>query len=166
MRIHRLLAAFCFAQWISGLVCCVAKEDFVIVVGASGATEYESLFRNWSDRWQVAAEKMRADVHPLGQSMAEGVDGTQSDRGLLIDLLTKRKSELTNDALWIVFIGHGTFQQGIANFNLRGPDISAVTLAEILSASSRPLVVINCSSSSGPFIKGLAGDRSTFSIGL
>ncbi len=159
MRSQWLVIAVCLAQCMSNLVCSEAKEDFVIVVGAPGEVEYETLFLSWSDRWQVAAEKRGANVHQLGSVRAEESEETPSDRQLLSDLLTQTKSEPNDDALWLIFIGHGTFQQGIANFNLRGPDLSAVALAEILSESSRPLVIINCSSSSGPFIKGLSGDQ-------
>ena len=61
--------------------------------------------------------------------------------------------------LWLVFIGHGTFDGRSAKFNLRGPDISAADLAEVLKPCRRPLVVIQCASASGPFLKALFGSR-------
>jgi hypothetical protein len=59
--------------------------------------------------------------------------------------------------LWIVFIGHGTYDGRTAKFNLRGPDISADDLAAALNSCQRPLAVLDCSSSSGPFITALSG---------
>jgi len=58
--------------------------------------------------------------------------------------------------LWLVLIGHGTFDGRSANFNLRGPDISADDLAAVLKPATRPLAVINCASASGPFINALS----------
>jgi hypothetical protein len=60
-------------------------------------------------------------------------------------------------ALWLVFIGHGTFDGRTAKFNLRGPDVSANGLAEWLRPFSRDLVVINAASSSAPFLNTLSG---------
>ena len=61
------------------------------------------------------------------------------------------------EPLWLVLIGHGTFDGHTAKFNLRGPDVSATDLAEWLAEMKRPLAVINCASSSSPFINRLAG---------
>jgi len=55
-----------------------------------------------------------------------------------------------------VLIGHGTFDGKEAKFNLRGPDLSAAELADWLKPVRRPLAVINCASSSGPFINKLS----------
>ncbi len=57
-----------------------------------------------------------------------------------------------------MLIGHGTFDRELAKFNLRGPDISGAELAKQLDAIHRPLIIVNCSSSSGPFINRLSGD--------
>jgi len=54
-------------------------------------------------------------------------------------------------------IGHGTFDGREAKFNLRGPDLSDAELAQWLSPSKRPIVVLNCGSGSGPFINRLSG---------
>ena len=66
------------------------------------------------------------------------------------DLTTSRRSwqeaTRTNSPLWLVLIGHGTFDGQTAKFNLRGPDLSADDLAEWLKPLNRPLAVIDCSS--------------------
>jgi hypothetical protein len=53
-------------------------------------------------------------------------------------------------------IGHGTFDGKEAKFNLRGPDFSAGELADWLKPFTRPLAVIDTSSSSAPFMGKLA----------
>jgi hypothetical protein len=70
-------------------------------------------------------------------------------------MLTSESTQ-TTAALWLVLIGHGTFDGRTAKFNLRGPDISANDLAEWLKPMLRPVVVINTASASAPFLKELS----------
>jgi hypothetical protein len=58
--------------------------------------------------------------------------------------------------LWLILIGHGTFDGREAKFNLAGPDISAKELSARLQAIKRETIVINTSSSSAPFMNELA----------
>jgi hypothetical protein len=57
-----------------------------------------------------------------------------------------------------VLIGHGTFDRDVAKFNLRGPDVSAAELAAWCTEVRRPMIVVNCSSCSSPFLTALAGE--------
>lgn len=57
----------------------------------------------------------------------------------------------------MILIGHGTFDGKVARFNLRGPDVAAGELSEWLKPIGRPIAVINCASSSGPFLNELSG---------
>ena len=66
-------------------------------------------------------------------------------------------TEPPTEAVWLVLIGHGTYDGKEAKFNLRGPDVSDAELAEWLKACKRPLAVIDCSSSSAPFLNRLSG---------
>jgi hypothetical protein len=61
--------------------------------------------------------------------------------------------------LWLVLIGHGTFNGREAKFNLRGPDVSGAELAGWLAARTTPVAVVNCSSCSGPFIEDLSASE-------
>jgi hypothetical protein len=56
-----------------------------------------------------------------------------------------------------VLIGHGTFDGRDARFGLTGPDFTAAELRQWLSPLSRPCVVVNCTSASGPFVETLSG---------
>ncbi len=71
------------------------------------------------------------------------------------DFLAAEPKE-TTAGLWLVLIGHGTFDGREAKFNLRGPDVADRELAEWLRPFTRPVAVVNCASSSGPFVKQLA----------
>jgi hypothetical protein len=65
--------------------------------------------------------------------------------------------------VWLVLIGHGTFDGKTARFNLRGPDVSSGDLNQWLSSAHRNreqpelTAIINCTSASGPFIAELSG---------
>ena len=58
--------------------------------------------------------------------------------------------------MWLVLIGHGTFDGKEARFNLRGPDVSADELALWLKPFRRPLAVIDTASCSAPFLNLLS----------
>jgi len=85
-----------------------------------------------------------------------GKSTTDRDR-LRTSLAEQASATPSREPLWIVLIGHGTFDGKEAKFNLRGPDVSDVELAQWLAAIRRPLVVVNCTSASGPFLSRLSG---------
>jgi hypothetical protein len=58
--------------------------------------------------------------------------------------------------VWLVLIGHGTFDGRQAKFNLRGPDVTPEELAEWCAPVHGPLAIIDCSSASGPFLPRLS----------
>jgi hypothetical protein len=88
----------------------------------------------------------------LGRAAA----GPVSDRDLLRQTLDAEPKEGAGK-LWLVLIGHGTFDGDEAKFNARGPDFSATDLALWLKPFHRPLAVIDTSSASAPFLNRLSG---------
>ena len=126
------------------------KQAVLVVVGAAGTDEYGEQFRTWAGRWQTAAKKGGADFAAIGLTTEE----EKSDR----ELLTAKLIDATPEGpLWLVLIGHGTYDGKTARFNLRGPDISAAELAALVKPLNRPVAVINSTSSSGPFLAELSG---------
>ncbi len=130
-------------------------QSLIVVVGASGNPQFEILFYQWSERWEAAAKQARIPVTVIGRHRGEGpIEVTDYQR--LRDAIQQHEGESRSD-LWIVLIGHGTFDQRVAKFNLRGPDISANELVEWLKPVHQPTAIINCASASGPFIPLLSG---------
>ncbi len=128
------------------------RPNVLVVVGAAGEEAYAPQFREWADRWRTAAEKGKANFEVIGlepEAMAK-------DRDLLQTALKRFEGE-TKTELWIIFIGHGTWDGKVAKFNLRGPDIAATELGDWLAPLTRPIAVINCASASSPFMSSLAG---------
>jgi len=146
---------------VPGEAAAVERADVVLVVGAAGTEEYGRQFDAWADRWQAAAKRGGARVTRIGDGAGggEATDRKQteaeSDRKRLRNRLAALAKE-KDRPLWLVLIGHGTYDGQVAKFNLRGPDVSAAELAGWAEELGRPAVVVNCSSSSGPFLNRLA----------
>lgn len=129
--------------------------SLIVVVGAGGTPQYEISFYQWSERWDAAARQAQMPVTVIGRHRGEGkIEGTDYDR--LREAIRQHEGDSASE-LWIVLIGHGTFDRRVAKFNLRGPDVSADELSEWLKPVRRPTAIINCSSASGPFIPALSG---------
>jgi hypothetical protein len=153
--------SFCILQFLvaaaTGISCattpvpCHAEATMLVVVGAEGAPEYGRQFASWAERWRAIARQADAKLLEVGTQAT----GTSDDRDRLKLLLDDESKDATNE-LWLIMIGHGTWDGRAARFNLRGPDIADTELADMLSPFSRPLVVIDSSASSGPFINRLS----------
>lgn len=135
------------------------KTTIIVVVGAGGTPEYEAEFAKWADLWEKACIKGDIEYTEIGprasQSSINQVAET-NDRTKLQQLLQDEPKQ-SNTSMWLVFIGHGTYDGRSAKFNLRGPDVSADDLTEWLGPFSRPIAVINTASSSAPFLNKLSG---------
>jgi hypothetical protein len=127
------------------------KPTVIAVVGAGGTPEYTAQFVKWAGLWEQACSKGDTRFVAIGLDEVEASD----DRTKLQETLTA-EADRNPAALWLVLIGHGTFDGRTAKFNLRGPDISTDDLAEWLKPVSRPVAVINTTSSSSPFLSKLS----------
>ena len=126
------------------------RPCMVLITGAPGAEEYSEQFQQWASRWEEAAKQSGIEVKRIGASKKATSDRQQLETTL------KQFAVKTNAPLWIVLIGHGTYANKQAKFNLHGPDITAAKLNEWLQPIQRPIALVNCASASGPFINGLS----------
>lgn len=131
-----------------------APPTVVLVQGAPGAPEYAARFSETTTRWQKAAARAHATVFMVGKDNDRARPGDDKSR-LAAELAALAR--VPGGPVWLVLIGHGTFDGRHARFNLRGPDVSAEELARQLAPLKRPLVVVNGAAASGPFAKALAG---------
>ncbi len=122
----------------------------ILVIGAAGEPEYGEQFAASADLWKHAGTNGGFQISVIGENKIE-----TNDLPVLLGALTNELNQSTEE-LWLVFIGHGTYDGRAAKFNLRGPDISAEELAAALKPCKRPLAVIDCASASGPFINALS----------
>ena len=151
----RILATIVFALSICSPEFVHSDEPriaVIVVVGASGEEEFGKQFRAWAARWEAAAKTAKADYSAIGLE-----ETVQPDRELLESrLVTLAKDQSNVESVWLVLIGHGTFDGKTARFGLRGPDIKPAELAAWLKPIAKPVAVIDCTSSSGPFVNELS----------
>ncbi len=147
-------------MWNSAIAICLGlflagseeRPAVLTVVGASGKPEYAADFRHAADQWKAAAAKAGADSIAIGLVAESG----ESDHDRLRSVLVEQ-SKATREPLWIVLIGHGTFDGREAKFNLRGPDVTDLEFSKWLEPIKRPVVVLDCTSASAPFLNRLSG---------
>jgi hypothetical protein len=138
------------------------KNKFAVIISGLGGEEpYSKQFTDWTaqlrralgDQLGFAEENITIfSEKPSGNEQRASADTIrQSFAGL-------RKTLTPDNQLFIFFIGHGSFLDKVAKFNLIGPDLSAGDYAQLINnLPPRNIVVVNMASASGEFIKPLSG---------
>jgi len=131
------------------------QSHLVIIVGLGGEKKYSEAFRAMAVSMVGAAEKKLgmdpAHIVSLGEN-----ESTRESVQKAFREVTFRAAP--GDLVFILLIGHGSFQQGESRFNLRGPDMTAADFVPLLDAlASRTVVFVNTASASGDFVKALMG---------
>jgi hypothetical protein len=138
-----------FLAWKSILACGAVYgqspvSTVVAVTGAVGSAEYGGQFGVWRESWRQLAE--------AGGARWRDLEGEKSE----LEKVLKEEGSVEGGVLWLVLLGHGTFDGETARFNLRGDDLEAPVLAGWLKEIRRPLVVVAGFSASGAFLKPLS----------
>ena len=129
---------------------CWAQKELLVVVGAAGEEEFGKQFEEWSQAFESLKDES------INLTMLNGA-AEKTDRMLLQEQLQTIANDEQTEELWLVLLGHGTFDGNTAKFNLKGPDFSSIELKEWLNFVKQKTVIINCSSCSSPFVKHLSG---------
>jgi hypothetical protein len=127
------------------------RATVIVVSGAPGEAEFLPDLQLQAEVWAKASAQAGAAHVAIGLDEAGSVSDHEKLKQALATELTAGPGEL-----WLVLIGHGTFDGKDAKFNLRGPDLSSSELAVWLKSFQRPLAVIDTTSSSAPFLARLA----------
>ena len=136
-----------------------------VIVGLAGEPEHAELFTRWAGTLLDAAAKLGVeDVIYLAEKPeadAKRVTG-RSTKDEIVKAFDKLATAGEDDVVFIVLIGHGTFDGKVAKFNLPGPDLTPADFEPLLKkVRSRNVVFVNTASASGPFIEALAGSGRT-----
>ncbi len=154
----RLIAAGRCTAVAIGVSCAAAatipatRSTVIVVGGAPGEGEFAADFALQFEAWAKLSTKAGASHLAIGDVLAIGA---VPDRERLKQVL-KSEEKGGPGELWLILVGHGTFDGNEAKLNLRGPDLSATDLAEWLQPFRRPLAIIDTTSSSAPFLARLA----------
>jgi len=137
---------------------CEPPSPVCIVVGASGESDYGTMFHEWGNRWLKSAEGLSPVW--IGEERVKGLEQAgqkPADRDQLRQWIESVESVEKTGTCWLVLLGHGTYDGKEAKFNLRGADVSTQELGNWLKGSKHRWVIAVCASSSGPFLGALAG---------
>jgi hypothetical protein len=131
------------------------QATVIVIAGAPGEAEFQPDFTQQLEAWAKVSAQAKAKHIVIGGAEAEGGAAPNDHDRVKAALAEEPK---TGDAeLWLVLVGHGTFDGKEAKLNLRGPDVSAGELGEWLKPFQRPLAIVDTTSSSAPFLAKLAG---------
>lgn len=122
----------------------------LLVVGSGGTEDYTKEFAEISALWVDAAKKGEAAVEIIGLDPPSGEPPGDAD------VLKQKLAAETSPELWVVLIGHGTFDQREVKFNFRGPDVTDRELATFADAYQGRLALINTASASGSFVRTMS----------
>jgi hypothetical protein len=146
-----LLAVFCaiatplFAQ----------QTHLLVVTGVPGDEEHAKNFEKWATTFIETAKKKEAIPDANITFLADKNATKATVEKAFSDIAAKAKP---TDSVFVLLIGHGSFDGRVAAFNLMGPDLSAADYAKLLSRfTTQKIVFVNTSSSSGEFLKPIAG---------
>jgi hypothetical protein len=130
------------------------RATVIVVAGAPGEQEFEPDFKLQVEAWAAVSQQAAAKHVAIGAE----TDEKKTDRERLKEALEAEAKDGPGE-LWLVLIGHGTFDGKEAKLNLRGPDLTATELAAWLKPFQRPVAVIDTTSSSAPFLAKLAAPQ-------
>jgi hypothetical protein len=144
------------------------NTHLAVIVGLPGDPEHAETFQRWATTLVEAASTLGVARESLiyltekpetAGKLATG-RSSKDEIGKAFAELATRAAE--DDVVFVVLIGHGTFDGKIAKFNLPGPDMTAAEFEPLLKRlRSRQIVFANTASASGPFIEALAGPGRT-----
>src|SRR5204862_6254790 len=96
------------------------KAILLVVVGLSGDPEHAELFKKWGTTMATAAKNVGV---PPDRIIQLGEQSTKVDVEAAFASVAKKTG--TDDVVFVVLIGHGSFDGKVAKLNLKGPDMSA-----------------------------------------
>jgi len=145
----------------------VAAQDayVAVIVGLGGEPEHAETFRRWggslvehaTGRLAIPKERVLYLLEDPQQDVKRAT-GKATKEAIEKGLGAIASAAKAEDVVFIVLIGHGTWDGKVAKFNLPGPDMAAADFAAILARSgTKNVVFVNTASASGPFVEALAG---------
>jgi hypothetical protein len=153
-----------------GVVCAVigllwatplrAENRFALVItGAPGGEAFIATYSTWAQQLSSAlAERLGFPAdHILVLSGTTTIEAQQStQQNVRAALASLRRLVQKDDLLVIVLVGHGSVDDGLAKFNLVGPDLTSEEWGALLADLPGRVVAVNTTGGSFPFLHDLA----------
>jgi hypothetical protein len=154
-----LTAALTLALALMFPAVAAAQQRYAILIsGVSGGEKYAAQQQKW--RTELAAFLTTNFAFPdsnivIVDETSAGTSKATADnvRNLFGDLARRVTRE---DTVFVVLVGHGTYDGIDAKFNLVGPDLTAAEWKSLFDGMAARLVVVNTTESSFPFLEQLS----------
>jgi hypothetical protein len=168
LRFPRAAVSTACALLLAAAPAAAQNVHLAVIVGLAGDPEHAELFQKWgaalveagAKRYAIPRERITYLVDkPAAGSPARG-RSTREEITRAFESLSQ--SAAADDLVFVVLIGHGTFDGRVAKFNLPGPDMTGADFEPLLKRlDPRRVVLVNTASASGPFIEALSGPGRT-----
>ena len=144
------------------------SAHLLVIVGLAGDPEFSEPHSKWgaslvdaaTGRYGIPKERILY-LHEKPETDAKRITG-RSTREEITNAFDRLAGTGAEDTVFVVLIGHGSFDGKVAKFNLPGPDMTAADFAPLLKRlAPRRVVFVNTASASGPFIEALSGPGRT-----
>jgi peptidase C13-like protein len=140
-----------------------------VIVGLAGEPEHAEFFQRWASTLvDGATERLgipRDHIIYLAEQPEKDpkrATGKSTKEEIERAFATLAKNSKADDVVFVVLIGHGTFDGKVAKFNLPGPDMTPANFEPLLkSIPAKHIVFVDTTSSSGPFLEELSGPGRT-----
>jgi hypothetical protein len=161
--------AFLFVAMLAAAPAAAQEVHLAVIVGLAGEPEHRELFQRWastlvdtaSGRLGVSKDHIVYLAEQPEQDPKRAT-GKSTKQEIAAAFGRMAKAAKQDDVVFVVLIGHGTFDGKIAKFNLPGPDMTPADFVPLLkSLPSRQMAFINTASASGPFLAELSGPGRT-----
>lgn len=139
-----------------------AQQRFALIIsGATGGEDYAAQYHAWADALQrTLAERMKVDPKRITILLESDTPEAASTAGNVRRAIASVRQQMSrDDLLFVLLLGHGTFDGVDAKFNLVGPDLEASEWASLLKPLPGHVVVVNTTAGSFPFIERLSGPK-------
>jgi hypothetical protein len=143
-----------------------AQESHLLVItGVAGDEEHSKTFHKWATAMMDAAKKKDgvAEDHITYLSEKPDLDPSHIKARSSRENVEKAFTDIAararpSDAVFVVLIGHGSFDGRQGAFNLPGPDLTPDDFARLLGKlATQRVAFVNTASSSGAFLPTVAG---------
>jgi hypothetical protein len=143
---------FCCVLWA---VPALAQQTHILVItGVPGDEDHAKKFSKWASSFVDAAKKKDAVPEANITLLADARATKEAVEKAFSDIAARAKA---TDTIFVLLIGHGSFDGRVASFNIPRADLTATDYAKLLSRfTTQHVVFVNTASASGAFLQPLA----------
>lgn len=143
------------------------KVFLLVVVGLAGDPEHAKTFHAWGNKLAEASERLGVPAERFVYLLDAPTPEDRTPNGPATrDAVTQALEGFAaqagpDDLVFVTLIGHGTFANGNALFNLSGRDMGPADFDALLKKIRARIVFVNTASASAPFVEGLSAKGRT-----